>query len=165
MDIRLTDYEFAIAIQIGTYRQLSNLKKGRKDAYGAPSEDGLNLHIQGACGESAVAKALNIYWSGNMGKLKACDVNHKKHKIEVRTRSKDWYELIIHEKDNDDAIFILVTGVAPNFKLVGWCFGRDGKKQKYLKDPTGYRPPAFFVPQDDLQNMKRLFKGLNINNE
>jgi hypothetical protein len=103
------------------------------------------LDIEGAAGEMAVAKLANIYWNGNMGNLKAADVG----RLQVRTRSRDYYDLILHPTDPDDSAFILVVGKAPRFRIVGWIVARDGKLQKWWKDPAGNRP-AFFVPQSEL---------------
>lgn len=156
MKIKLNKFEFAIAVQVGTYRQMSNLNRGRKDAYGAIEENGWSLHIEGACGEAAAAKALGYYWSGNMSDLAAADINSNKLRLEVRTRSREYYELIIHDNEDDNAAFILLTGKAPNFTLVGWCYGYEGKKPEYYKDPTGYRPLAYFVPHEKLRPINEL---------
>lgn len=147
----LTPTELEIAAAIGCKRQVENLFKYRKDAYGAGDrmlDRGWEDHIQGAAGEMAVAKWAGRYWSGNLGDLKADDVGG----AQVRTRSRHDYELIIHPDDHDDRAFILVTGRAPRFVLRGWIMGRDGKHSLWWRDPAKGRP-AYFVPHRVLRPM------------
>lgn len=73
----------------------------------------------------------------------------------VRTMSKEWGDLILHNSDTDYRIFLLVYGRAPTFQLLGWIRGGDGKNMDYWKDPTGTRP-AFFVPQSALRDVDDL---------
>ena len=144
--VTLTWVELALATRIGVGRRVQRLQTPeRKDRYGLEDDDGWTLDIEGAAGEMAVAKLANIYWNGNMGNLKAADVG----RLQVRTRSRDYYDLILHPTDPDDSAFILVVGKAPRFRIVGWIVARDGKLQKWWKDPAGNRP-AFFVPQSEL---------------
>lgn len=155
MNIKLNRTEFFHAATVGIIRNIQNLTKGHKQLYGAKEEDGWKMNIQGACGESAVAKMLNIYYSGNIGNLKACDVNNKDRNIEVRTATKDHYRLILHPKDPDESIFVLVTGLAPKFSIKGWLFAKEAKQEKYWQD-TGNGRPAYFVPQNDLKDIQSL---------
>lgn len=149
VNIELTASELRVAALVACDRQIENLFKGRTDAHGFKA-DGWEIHIQGAAGEMAVAKWTRKYWSGNLGDLGADDVC----KLQVRTRSRHDYELILHKSDPDDRAFILVTGLAPRFVLRGWIWARDGKREEYWKDPAGGRA-AFFVPQSALRPMVR----------
>ena len=149
--VTLTWHEFFRAAQTGVTRQIQNLAKGRQDFNGAPEERGWQFHIEGACGECAVARALNQYWSGNLGDLKADDVGA----LQVRTRRLHDYGLILHKKDPDDRIFVLVTGVAPELWVRGWLYAHEGKLEKWWSDPAGGRP-AYFVPASALHPMHRL---------
>lgn len=100
MKVELTTPEFLNAINIGVIRQCSSLKKGLRDSHGAKSDNGWDMHIEGACGEAAVAKALNVFWSGTVDTFKrGGDVGNK---IQVRTRSKSYYELIVRKDDRDE---------------------------------------------------------------
>lgn len=153
LSVILTWAETFDAAIIGVMRQVQNLRDGRSDKFGASPTNGWELHVQGACGEKAVAKHLGIYWSGNLGHLRADDVGL----FQVRTRSNHDYELILHPDDPDDRVWILVTGVAPQFRIVGWCYGHEGKNKAWWKDPAGNRP-AYFVPQQALRSMDELVK-------
>jgi len=155
IEVRLSKIEFFQAVNVGVIRQMQNKAKGRKDRFGAEKMDGWGIHIEGACGEAAVAKYLNIFYNGNIGNLSACDVNNNARNVEVRTAAKNHHSLILHKSDKDDSVYILVCGEAPVFNIKGWVMGRDGKKNEYWKDPTNNRP-AFFVPQNALKPMTEL---------
>lgn len=143
--ITLTWSECLLASQIGMLRQIESLKKGLPDKHGF---DGLgwDVHIEGAMGELAVAKYLGVYWSGSVNTFKNLpDVDS----LEIRTRSKPEYELIVRENDSDDSVFVLVTGKCPKYTLVGCIPGAQAKSPQWRKTHGG-RPPAYFVPHSAL---------------
>jgi hypothetical protein len=142
--ITLTTYEIIMGSQAGMLRQIENIGRQRKSAYGAGTENDWQLHIEGCLGELALAKYLNLFFSGK-GEFRSADVGI----VDVRTRSKDWYDLILHPNDPDDRKFYLVTGNNGTYTVRGWILGSEGKQEKYWKDPAGGRP-AYFVPQRDL---------------
>ena len=143
-EINLTPAQVIIAASAGVLRQAENLKLGREPAHGAGALNNWQIHIEGALGEYALSKFLNIYWPGK-GQLRAPDVGL----VDVRTATRPDSRLILHPDDPDDRQFWLLTGVNGRYMVRGWCWGRDGKKQKFWTDPTGGRP-AFFVPQSAL---------------
>jgi hypothetical protein len=150
--VNLTWPELLLAANVGVYRTVQNLRLGRKDRFGADPENRWTLSIEGAAGEMAVAKAMDLFWSGAIGDLKADDVGA----LQVRTRSRHEYELPLHPTDLDDRIFILVTGRAPQFWVRGWIFADDGKRSEWWADPSGKNRPAFFVPHSELRDMADL---------
>lgn len=153
MKVELSNPEFLNAINIGVLRHYSSIKKGLRDAHGAKTDNGWDMHIEGACGEAAVAKALNIYWSCTINTFKSGgDVGNT---IQVRTRSKDYYELIVRKDDRDDDVFVLVTGKAPSFNVVGWILGKDAKKKEWIQTHGG-REAAWFVPQKELLDISSI---------
>ena len=135
-----------IAAQVGIQRQIQNLKTGAVPAYGAGSKNDWQLHVEGALGEMALAKCLGVYWDGK-GKMRAPDVGEG----DVRTRSNHSYDLIIHDRDDDDRYIYLLTGGNGQYIFHGGIYARDAKQKRYWKDPAGGRP-AYFVPQAHLQN-------------
>ena len=144
VEIRLSLFEILEAASKGVMRQVQNLEKRRRQSNNHdPSRDWQD-HINGALGECAVAKWLGIYWSGNLGCLQAADVGP----LEVRTRSRPGYDLILHESDPDDRILILLTGLNGEYVIRGCILARDGKRREFWKDPAGGRP-AFFVPPSE----------------
>lgn len=152
--VHLTPAEIMMAATIGIMRQATNIRDDRKDRYGASEKNGWQLHVEGALGEAAVAKGLNIFWNGSIGTFKAPDV------ADLQVRSTTWSSgsLIIHKADSSKEIFILVTGVNGSYVLRGWMYGADAKNEKYWKDPKKENRFAYFVPQSDLEPMSKLKK-------
>jgi len=127
-------------------RQIEALRQHRPDRHGFDGEDGWTIHIEGAAGEMAVAKLRNRYWNGSVNTFKTGgDVGA----VQVRTRSKAHYDLIVRDDDRNDDAFFLVIGSIPVFDVVGWIKGRDAKRPEWLQT-YGERPPAYFVPQSAL---------------
>jgi hypothetical protein len=152
--VTLTSAEIMQAAMVGSMRQATNLRDGRRDADGFEGE-GWSEHIEGAAGECAVAKALGVFWSGRLGILHEGDVR----RIEVRTRSREDYQLILKRRDPDDRQYVLVRGKCPSFTLVGWCWGHEGKRDEYWADPAGKNGksrPNYFVPDCALRPMSEL---------
>ena len=151
MDVSLTPSEMMQAAHVGIMRQVQNLKCDRRPAYGAGDDNDWQYHIEGALGEFAFAKLAGIFWNGNLGQLDLSDVAN----YEVRTRSRSHYDLILHPKDDDTKVFILLTGRNGRYRVHGWIRGADGKRDVYWRDPAKGRP-AFFVPQSALNGMDTL---------
>lgn len=146
MDVELTHSEILLAYTMAGQIQAQNLTVERKPRYGA---DDNNFHsvVIGCLGELAVAKALNRFWSGNLGNLKAKDVGG------IQVRASDRHNsLILHHPDADDDRFIFVRLFKNRATLAGWTFGRDGKKECYWRDDIPR--PAFFIPSEKLNPMK-----------
>jgi hypothetical protein len=140
IDIELTPAEIMMAAQAGIMRQVENIKNKVEQYYGASNANDWQIHVEGCLGEFALSKFLNIWWGGK-GKKREADV----HIHDVRTTPSHNYSLIIHPSDPDDRIFWLVTGINGSYKVQGWIYAKDGKKNEYWKDPVGGRA-AFFVP-------------------
>lgn len=148
--VTLTAVEYAFAANAGFLRNVGNVAKGRKDAHGYKGE-GYDIHVLGAVGEYVVSKALNVHWAGP-GRLRADDVRG----LQVRTRSEDHYQLLLHPEDADDDIFVLVTGRFPRFTVHGWCYGREGKLEAFWQDRANNGRPCYFVPNDVLRPLESL---------
>ena len=149
-EVRLTMSEVSLAAGVGMRRQIMSLFS--PDAHGCDGKEGWTLHIEGAGGELAVAKLLNIYWDGSVGTFSnGGDVG----RLQVRTRSRLDYELIVRPRDRDEDLFVLVVGRIPVFHVVGWIRGRDARRPEWLAEHGG-RPAAHFVPQDALHEMGEL---------
>jgi len=152
MNVKLTAYELMQASTVGSMRQISALMNRLPDKHGF---DGLGWseHIEGMCGEIAVAKAINCYCSGSVNTFKlGGDLGSN---IQVRTRSKHEYELIVRESDRDDDVFVLVTGKSPEFVVRGWITGTDAKRDEWKKTHGG-RAEAYFVPHSSLMPMSKI---------
>jgi len=153
INVTLNASEMLAAAFVGVRRHVAAIARGLADKHGLTGDkDGWGLHIEGAAGEVAAAKALGRYWSASVNTFKAgYDVDG----IQIRTRSQDHYDLIIRANDPSDAIFVLVTGASPNFKVHGWILAGDGKCDEFVQS-HGNRPPAWFVPQSRLNSIESL---------
>jgi hypothetical protein len=151
VDIRLTKAEIFMAMEVGGLRNACSLWDDRKDVAGI-TDAGWNVHIEGAGGEIAAAKSLNRYWAATVNNFDRPDIEPD---IQVRTRSKHEYELLIRPKDADAERFVLVTGRLPNYRIHGWIVGRDAKRDDWVQR-HGNRDPAFFVPQSELHSLTEL---------
>ncbi len=156
MKITLSWYELWIAGSIGLKRHIEALQKGLADKHGF-NGDGWGAHVEGAAGEMAAAKAMNRYYSGSINTFREGDVG----KLQVRTRSKDGYELIVRQNDRDDDYFVLVVGKCPEFTVVGWIRAREAKNPQWLREHGG-REAAYFVPQGMLEPIETISQGLSV---
>jgi hypothetical protein len=157
-EITLEWYEVRLAVGVGVLRMLNALKDGKADAHGF-NGDGWQAHIEGACGELALAKCCGMYWAGSVNTYReGPDVGHKT--IQVKTRSRGDYELLVRPHDDDASAYVLVTGKLPTYCIHGWMFGAEAKREEWLQTHGG-RPPAYFVPQAALWPISDLrFKRL-----
>lgn len=146
MTVTLNRNEILMAAFVGVRRQCESIIKGLKDA-NCETENGWQVHVEGALGELAFAKALGLYWDGSVNTFKTgADVGG----IQVRTRSKPSYELIVRDNDRDEDWFALVRGKCPTYTVVGCIRARDAKKYEFRK-AYGNGKPAFFVPDSALK--------------
>lgn len=150
---RLSKTELGTGAICGMRRQIESVLKGRKDRDGLDPEEGWTVHIEGALGELVVAKFLNIYWDFSVNRFQGPDLGKN---YQVKTRAKNHYDLLVRPHDNDNDIYILVVGMAPEYRVVGWYYGRDAKKEEWLKKVRPDRPAAYYVPQSFLNPMKDL---------
>lgn len=148
--VTLAAHEVLMAATIGMMRQISAITRSLPERNGHEGP-GWNSHIEGACGELAVAKLLGTHWSGSINTFKlGADVGS----LQVRTRSRSDYELIIRDDDKDEDVFVLVTGQCPTYDVVGRIVGRNGKKDEW-RHAHGGRAAAWFVPHDALESIEQ----------
>lgn len=153
IDVTLTDYEMAMASDAGRLRNIAAVKRGYESRISGRE---WQAHIEGACGEVAVAKATGKYWGGSINSFKSGgDLDSTGW--EVRTRSDHNYDLIVRDNDPDDRVFILVTGLSPNFKIWGWIMSQDAKREEWRANYGGHGT-AYFVPKLELNEMGELYE-------
>lgn len=152
MRVNLEWFEVSRAALVGVSRNVEALRKGLHNA--RPTNDSeWHIHILGALGECAFAKATGRYWSGSVNTFKAGgDIGDS---IQIRTRSKHTYDLIVRDDDKDDDLFVLVTGGPNEFVVHGWMRARDAKKEEYRQNYGNYGA-AFFVPKSRLLDISSL---------
>ena len=90
IEVTLEYYEVAQAAHVGQLRNLSAMSRGYETKM--PGRE-WQAHIEGACGEIAVAKAAGKYWGGSINTFKdGGDIASTGW--EVRTRSSHDHDLI-----------------------------------------------------------------------
>ena len=152
IEVTLEYYEVAQAAHVGQLRNLSAMSRGYETKI--PGRE-WQAHIEGACGEIAVAKAAGKYWGGSINTFKdGGDIASTGW--EVRTRSSHDHDLIIRDSDPDGRVFILVTGLSPTFRIHGWIKSEDAKREEWRKDYGGHGL-AYFLPQKLLKKWEDLF--------
>jgi hypothetical protein len=148
--VTLTWHEVLMANAVGGMRQLSAVKAGKQDRHGYDGA-GWSEHIEGACGEIAVAKLLGVFWDGSVNTWKANDLPG----LQVRTRSRHDFELLVRPQDDDSTPWVLVTGKCPEYRVRGYLYGHEAKRGEWLRSYGG-RPKAYFVPHSNLRPMEEL---------
>ena len=140
-----------MAATIGAMRQAESMRAGLKPANGFKDyESHLSIHVEGACGELAYCKARNQFFEGRVNTFKDADIGTN---VQIRTRSRHDYDLIVRGNDGDNDYFILLTGVCPTYTIHGYIRGADAKQEKWLQN-HGNRTPAYFVPKGALKAMR-----------
>lgn len=151
LEVTLTSYELAMAANAACLR---NITANQRYKQKTKMKGEWQAHIEGACGEVAVAKATGKYWGGSVNTFKnGGDIDSTGW--EVRTRSEEHYDLIIREDDPDGRKFILVTGTSPTFRIWGWIESREAKRPEWLKNYGGHGM-AYFVPKQHLRGMETI---------
>lgn len=118
-----------------------------KHGFKAGARTEVDVHLQGAGGELAVSLVTGILWQGSVDTFKkGGDVGP----LQVRTRTRAEWDLIIRSDDRDEDVFVLVTGSRSEFVVVGWIRAADGKRPEWVRD-YGDREAAWFVPQSALR--------------
>lgn len=142
--IQLTNHELMMAALVGVMRHVGSLKRGLQPKHGCKEDECWQVHLEGACGEAALAKYLNLFWDGTVNTFKrGGDVGE----FQVRTRSRHDYELLIRHDDPPEKIYWLVTGLAPSYVIRGWMRGSEVMMHEDWYKSHGGRPPAWFAPQ------------------
>jgi len=147
----------AAAWMLAYRRQADSEARGLLDRYGATG--GVMTHYIGARGEIAVAAYLGTAMCMDVGVFSSiADVGDD---IDVRTRTRLDYDLIIRPADPDDRTMVLAIGVPeyPGVKLVGSTAVGEAKKHPEFVRTYGDRPPAWFVPQEFLHQFRVLPTG------
>lgn len=143
-----------IASYIGAARNVYAIARNLVPGAGVGMVDTWTVNVEGAQGELAVAKLLDIYWCPRIGDTKADDVGP----YQVRTNcSRKWTDTVLRPKDRDDRIFIGVLALdPPEFEIMGWIWAHEAKQEQWLSNGAEGRPKCWFVPRPALKPMERL---------
>jgi hypothetical protein len=174
IEVLLDEQEVAVAAYVGATRQHMAVAKRLNNRLGHVGY-GYDLHLGGALGELAAAKALGLHWHLGAGRYGAADVGE----YHVRTRYDHDHDLIHRDSDKADGVYVLVTTeylgtnpasvarraereamrqVMPLFRVWGWIAGQDARRPEWRKNYGG-RGSAWFVPKSALTPVETLVCG------
>ena len=151
--IALSWHEVRLAAEVGVARNVVALSRGWTPHQPGACPPLWQAHIVGAIGELAFAKATNRYWTGDPAGPpdKVGDVGSG---LQVRACDRPNGSLILHDHDDDDHRFVLVTGGPCTLDLAGWVLAREVKRPEFWRKDVP--EPAYFVPARDLHPMETL---------
>ena len=152
VEVKLTGAEMLAGSLTGVMRQIKALLAGSADKHGADLGKGWQYHIEGALGEMAAARALGMYWDHAVGNYKAADLGED---VQVRTRSEHWHDLIVRPDDDSEHTYVLVTGRAPSYSVVGYILGSKAQQPEWWKSVGTRDKESWFVPQGDLHPISK----------
>jgi hypothetical protein len=160
MRIQLSEEERGRAKAIASRRHHEAKRMSCRDVHGCSDDPG--WHEIGALGECAVAKGLGIPWDPPINSFRSLpDIQWGPLGIEVKTRTKSWYELIVRGDDRIDWAYILVLpggdALVDNASWIirGWIMGHDAQRPEWVQT-HGQRDPAWFVPHSALHDFSTL---------
>lgn len=158
--VHLTYEETERAAMVGVFRHVEAIYSGRKAGWGVPSEL-WETHFQGACAELALAKWMNIHWTGwreSFTDEKRPDVGGECGIAGCEVRwAKDGSRLKRRPKDPATNKFVLATGELPNIVLVGWIPGTEFERIGEWADPGNRGRPCWWIRRDQLLPMAEIF--------
>lgn len=150
--IILTPLEMALTEYVARQRLAAGVNAGADRAKYGFDGDPLQGHIQGCRGECAVAKALNVYWTGA-----GVDYAHEEDVGRLQVRTTHHRNGCLLHRPNEGHLedpWALVIGEADTYHLAGWLYGHECRREEWLRAPAG-RPAAYFVPQAALTPFRR----------
>jgi len=151
-----TEEERRLAMEEGMRRQAVNEAKGLRGRNKGPrfGEKALEVHLLGAAGEVAVASYLGL--KHELFKEKeARRGSEDLPGIDIKTRSRHSYDLLVQKGSSPDRKYVLVTIQDQKTLLHGWCYGEEAMQDRFWADPARGRP-AYFVGQSLLRPMESL---------
>jgi hypothetical protein len=156
IEFTFTPEERRLAMEEGMRRQSVNEAKGLRGRNRGPrfGDKALQVHLLGAAGEVAVASYLGLKHELFKEKEARRDSDDLPG-IDVKTRSKHSYDLLVQKGSNLERKYVLVTIENQKTLLHGWCYGEEAMQDKFWADPARGRP-AYFVGQSFLRSMESL---------
>lgn len=157
-----THIEFAN--KIARMRRKNAVDNDWQPGNGAPDdrEIAMAMDVLGARAEAAGKLYLNpVKWHAFSLRADSPDLEDW---IDVKGISESYHRLIIQPKKPEQWAYLLVDASQhPRYEIVGWCWGYEGKKQKYWDDPVGQRG-GYFIDRNDpiMKPPKELFNEVRM---
>ena len=154
-----SDEERTLAVEEGMRRQGVNETQGLRGRNGGAStgSKALDIHLLGAAGEMAVASHLGMK-EHLYKETKARRGSDDLPGMDIKTRSKHSYDLIVQKREDPRKKFVLVTIENQKTLIHGWCYGEEAMDEKFWADPARGRP-AYFVPKEHLHPIETLVQS------
>jgi hypothetical protein len=151
-----SEEERRLAMEEGMRRQGVNEAQGLRGRNGGAwkGSKALDIHLLGAAGEVAVASYLGMK-EHLFKETEARRGSDDLPGIDVKTRSKTRYDLIVQKNEDVRKKFVLVTIENQKTFLHGWCYGHEAMQERFWADPARGRP-AYFVTKEHLRPMETL---------
>jgi hypothetical protein len=158
IDVKLTLADELLAARVGLERTEYSKRNGHVHSFTVTNAGNYFSDIMAAsgavAGEIAVAKSLGIndfIPTSNTFKSTA-DIGEN---IEVKWTAWTGGHLVIHPKDRDTDVAILVVGQSPNLRVIGWLPVMMAKRPKYRHT----KDHAWWVSQINLQPIENLLRS------
>jgi len=155
IEILLTREDEILCAQVGLQRVEYSKMRGMEHSYITPNNGNYFRDVliasESAAAEMAVARSLGIMdFKPTANTFKAmADVAEN---IEVKWTSWTDGHLIVHPKDRDSDIAVLVVGDCPKFKVIGWIPMVIAKKPRFKHS----KMDAWWISQINLQPIETL---------
>ena len=152
--VTLTWPEIELGAFVGTQRLVHRRKTAMTNASRRPDWNVWTGEVEGAQAELAVAKYLNVFWSGTVGEP---DAPNDVASYQVRCNSsREYTDTLLRKTDKPDRAYISVLSFMPEFQIIGWLWGSDGFAAGRLYEGDKSRPPCWFVPLTCIQPFSSL---------
>lgn len=158
VEIILSPENLALAEAEARRRQAQNEAKGLRGRNKAPDkgEKALKMHLLGCLGEVAVAELLGLQEHLFQAETAVRGTADLPGNIEVKTRSKHNYDLLVQLDDDPNKVFVLVTHEGGDTTQVwGWIHGRDAARKEWIREFVRGRP-CYAVPQKALNSIESI---------
>jgi hypothetical protein len=156
VEFTFTPEERQQAMEEGLRRQQVNESKALRGRNGGAwqGSKALDIHLLGAAGEMAVASFLSMkehLYQETEARRGSDDLPG----MDIKTRSKHSYDLIVQKQEDPRKKFVLVTIENQKTLLWGWSYGHEAMQERFWADPARGRP-AYFVGKEHLRPMETL---------
>ena len=154
----LTEYEMYQAGCHAILRRIKGINKNLARPYGESKGDLWGQDIESTAAEMLVAKTLGKYWNIYITEPNAPGANTDGDvgDVEVRHTKYTSGKLLLHDRDRDEAVFVLVVGKYPRYRIAGWLTAGEGKRPELVEEYDGRS--AYFVPQTELHSIDSIPK-------
>jgi hypothetical protein len=150
---------------VGLHRQVESIFSKREPQFPEQFPNQMfATHVVGAMAELVVAKELGVEWTGHINHFAQPDLyvikDGKRIGVEVRYTPLR-ADIKVKDSDSDNTLVVGVSGLPPNFNIIGFCKA-GSVKQKYKPTSPAPGKPAFFCPEGacwDIEELKMWLKN------